>query len=93
MRIAQHETVELIRRERKPMADRAYLVVRAVVADPADRPTFDRWFADEHLPEASKAFGAPRAWRARRCTDPAVHCTFCSFDSVAAAEAIPQAGG
>jgi hypothetical protein len=70
------------------MADRAYLVVRAVVADPADRPAFDRWYADEHLPDAMKAFGALHAWRAWSRTDPAVHYAFYSFDSVASAEAI-----
>ena len=70
------------------MADRAYLVVRAIVADPAERPAFDRWYADEHLPDAMKAFGALHAWRAWSRTDPAVHCAFYSFDSVASAEAI-----
>jgi hypothetical protein len=72
----------------KAMADRAYLVVRAVVADAADRAAFDRWYADEHLPDASKAFGALHAWRAWSRTDPTVHCAFYSFDSVETAEAI-----
>jgi hypothetical protein len=54
------------------MADRAYLVVRAVVADPADRPAFDPL----------------HAWRAWSRTDPAVHCAFYAFDSVQSAEAI-----
>lgn len=70
------------------MADAAYLVVRAVVADAADRPAFDRWYRDEHLPDARKAFAAAHAWRAWSRTDPAVHCAFYAFDSVAAAEAI-----
>jgi hypothetical protein len=70
------------------MADQAYLVVRAVVADPADRSAFDRWYADEHLPDALKAFHALHAWRAWSRTDPAVHCAFYAFDSVASAEAI-----
>jgi len=35
----------------------AWLVVRAVVADAADRAPFDRWYRDEHLPDAVKAFG------------------------------------
>ena len=70
------------------MANRGYLVVRAVVADPADRASFDQWYADEHLPDAMKAFGAQHAWRAWSCTDPAVHSAFYSFDSVASAEAI-----
>ena len=36
----------------------AYLVVRAVVADPADRAAFDHWYRTEHLPDAMKAFKA-----------------------------------
>jgi len=70
------------------MADRAYLVVRAIVASPADRPAFDRWYADEHLPDAQKAFNAQHAWRAWSRTDPAIHYAFYSFDSVESAEAI-----
>lgn len=70
------------------MADKAYFVVRAVVPDAADRPAFDRWYATEHLPDAVKAFAARHAWRAWSRTDPAVHCAFYAFDSVAAAEAI-----
>ena len=70
------------------MTNRAYLVVRAVVADAADRPGFDRWYADEHLPDAVSAFNALQAWRAWSRTDPAVHCAFYAFDSVDAAEAV-----
>jgi hypothetical protein len=70
------------------MADRGYLVVRAVVADTADRAPFDRWYADEHLPDAMKAFGALHAWRAWSHTDPSVHYAFYSFDSVETTEAI-----
>lgn len=70
------------------MADKAYFVVRAVVPDAADRPAFDRWYATEHLPDAVRAFAARHAWRAWSRTDPAVHCAFYAFDSVAAAEAI-----
>jgi hypothetical protein len=67
---------------------KAYLVVRATVADAADRPAFDRWYHDEHLPDAVKAFNAASAWRAWSRTDPAVHCAFYAFESVEAAEAI-----
>jgi hypothetical protein len=38
-------------------------VVRAVVADPADRATFDDWYRREHLPNAAEAFAAQTAWR------------------------------
>jgi hypothetical protein len=70
------------------MTNRAYLVVRAVVADAADRPGFDRWYADEHLPDAVSAFNALQAWRAWSRTDPAVHYAFYAFGSVDAAEAV-----
>ena len=33
-------------------AKKGYLVVRAVVAEPTDRPRFDRWYEEEHLPDA-----------------------------------------
>ncbi|HEY1931799.1 MAG TPA: hypothetical protein VGG99_07305 [Acetobacteraceae bacterium] len=65
----------------------AYLVVRAVVADPADRADFDRWYRDEHLPDALRAFAARAAWRTWSVTDPAVHCAFYRFDNVAAVNA------
>lgn len=70
------------------MAAQAYLVVRATVPDAADRPAFDAWYRREHLPDAMKAFAAESAWRAWSRTDPAVHCAFYAFESVAAAEAI-----
>jgi hypothetical protein len=50
-----------------------YFIVRATVADPAQRAAFDRWYAHEHLPDALKSFGAQRAWRFWSDTDPAVH--------------------
>ena len=65
----------------------AYLVVRAVVPDPADRADFDRWYHAEHLPDALRAFAAQSAWRGWSKSDPAVHCAyyrFASADDVAA---------
>jgi hypothetical protein len=66
----------------------AWLVVRAVVADATDRAAFDRWYRDEHLPDAVRAFGAGTAWRGWSRTDPSVHCACYGFDSVAAVDAI-----
>lgn len=60
----------------------AWLVVRATVADPADRPRFDRWYRDEHLPDATKAFGVSTAWRGWSQQDPAVHCAHYRFPSL-----------
>ena len=65
----------------------AWLVVRAVVPDTADRADFDRWYRTEHLPDALRAFSARAAWRGWSRNDPATHCAFYRFDSVATAEA------
>ncbi len=64
----------------------AYLIVRAVVADPGDRSAFDTWYRDEHLPDAIKAFGAASAMRGWSTTDPSVHTAFYRFASLAAAQ-------
>jgi hypothetical protein len=61
---------------------KAWLVVRAVVANPSDRPRFDQWYRTEHLPDAAKAFAARAAWRAWSQTDPSVHCAFYQFDTL-----------
>ena len=63
------------------MAD-AWLVVRAVVANPADRAAFDEWYRREHLPDAVKAFSARAAWRAWSTIDPSVHCAYYRFESL-----------
>ena len=70
------------------MATRIYFVVRAVIADPADRAPFDHWYQTEHLPDAMQAFGVSHAFRAWNRTDPSVHCAFYEFPSLAAAEAL-----
>jgi hypothetical protein len=69
------------------MPGKAYLVVRAVVAE-ADRRDFDHWYRTEHLPDAVKAFAALRAWRGWSRTDPSAHLAFYQFSDVAAVEAI-----
>jgi chaperone required for assembly of F1-ATPase len=38
---------------------KAFFMVRAVVADPADRPGFDTWYEKEHLPDALAALREP----------------------------------
>ena len=40
----------------------ASFIVRAQVMDASVKEAFDRWYEDEHLPDAVKAFGARRAW-------------------------------
>jgi len=64
-------------------------VVRARIEDPSLRDAFDRWYQDDHLPAAVKAFGARSAWRAWSEDDPAVHVAVYEFDDVAQARAIP----
>ncbi|MEA2899603.1 MAG: hypothetical protein QOJ84_5218, partial [Bradyrhizobium sp.] len=50
-----------------------FFVVRATVSDPAKRAAFDAWYANEHMPDAVKTFGAEKAWRFWSVSDPAVH--------------------
>lgn len=66
----------------------AYLVVRAVVANPADRAAFDTWYRTEHLPDALKAFSAVSAMRGWSTADPSVHTAYYRFDTVDAVHAI-----
>ena len=66
----------------------AWLVVRAVVSDPADRAAFDHWYRTEHLPDAARAFNARAAWRGWSQSDPAVHCAFYRFADLATVQAI-----
>jgi hypothetical protein len=66
----------------------AYLIVRAVVTESADRPPFDHWYRTEHLPDALKAFNAVSAMRGWSTQDPSVHVAFYRFASLEAAQAI-----
>jgi len=52
---------------------KAYFVVRATLTDPDRRGAFDRWYQNEHLPDASKSFGVMRAWRFWSLTEPSLH--------------------
>ena len=66
----------------------AWLVVRATVANAADRPAFDRWYATEHLPDAVKAFNVAKAWRGWSQNDPSTHSAFYQFGSLDALNAV-----
>jgi hypothetical protein len=61
----------------------AFFVVRATVIDPTRRAAFDRWYQDEHLPDAAKSFGVKKAWRFWNLADPAVHQATYQFDDEA----------
>jgi len=66
----------------------AYFIVRAQVLDAAVRDDFDRWYRDEHLPDALKGFHARRAWRGWSAVDASVHHAVYEFDDMARAQAI-----
>jgi len=66
----------------------AYFIVRAQVVDATVKNDFDRWYQDEHLPDALKAFKAKRAYRGWSQLDASVHYAFYEFDDVASACAI-----
>ncbi len=66
----------------------AYLIVRAEVVDASTHEAFDRWYQDEHLPDARAAFDARRAWRGWSAVDANVHYAVYEFDDVASAQAI-----
>lgn len=61
---------------------KALFMVRAEVKDAADREAFDRWYRDEHLPDAVKAFHAQRGWRAWSRSEPGLHYAFYEFESL-----------
>lgn len=67
----------------------ASFIVRAQVMDASVKEAFDRWYQDEHLPDAVKAFGAQRAWRGWSEVDPSVHYAVYEFDDIAKLRAIP----
>ena len=75
------------------MNGKGIFVVRAVVANPDDRPGFDKWYETEHLPDALKAFSALRAWRIWSRSDPSVHIAFYEFPNAAAADAVQSSEG
>ncbi len=60
----------------------AYLIVRAEVSE-SDRDAFDRWYAEEHLPDAKAAFSVEKAFRG--WGDDGVHVAFYRFADLAAA--------
>jgi hypothetical protein len=71
----------------------AYLIVRAIVANPADRAPFDHWYRTEHLPDAASAFAAVSAMRGWSSLDPSVHTAFYRFATLQAAQAASDSDG
>ena len=71
----------------------ACFMVRAQIAADVVKKDFDRWYGEEHLPDALKTFKAKRAWRAWSALEPSVHYAFYEFESMAAARAIEGSPG
>lgn len=69
----------------------ALLIVRAEVAE-ADRADFDRWYADEHLPDAVRTFGALSARRGWLDGE-GVHLAFYDFPDAASGRAAVASEG
>jgi len=65
----------------------AFLIVRAEVPE-ADREAFDRWYQNEHLPDAVKAFKSISAERGWSDVDPGVHMAFYEFEDLARVRAV-----
>ena len=68
----------------------AHLIVRAEVRDPDARDPFDRWYEEEHLPQAVRDFGAEHAKRGWSDVEPNVHYAFYRFSDLAAARAVGE---
>jgi hypothetical protein len=62
----------------------AFFVVRATVTDPARRAAFDKWYQDEHLPDATISWGVKKAWRCWGLSDPSLHQATYQFEDEAA---------
>ena len=65
----------------------ATLMVRAEVGS-EDRDAFDRWYQEEHLPDAVKAFGALAAWRGWSDVEPGLHYAFYEMESLERLQAL-----
>lgn len=65
----------------------AFLIVRAEVPE-ADRDAFDRWYENEHLPDAVKAFKSISATRGWSDVEPGVHMAFYEFPDLARVRAV-----
>lgn len=64
-------------------ANKAYFMVRAQVADPADRQAFDHWYATHYVPMAMDRFRCEKGWRFRSRSDPSVHYALYQFADMA----------
>jgi hypothetical protein len=63
-------------------ANKAYFMVRAQVANEADRAKFDEWYGTHHVPLAMEKLRAEKAWRYWSRNDPAVHYALYQFSDI-----------
>ena len=70
----------------------AWFIVRAQLVDASVKDAFDRWYRDEHLPEAVRDFKARRGWRGWSALDPMVHYAYYEFETLEQAKAVPGSG-
>ena len=66
----------------------ALFIVRAEINDASDREPFDRWYEQEHLPQAAAAFQVVRAWRGWSEVNPAIHYAFYEFPDLSATQVV-----
>ena len=71
----------------------AVFIVKARVVDASVKDAFDRWYQDEHLPDAVKTFGAKAAWRGWSDAEPSVHYAVYEFGSIEQVRALKGSAG
>ena len=64
--------------------NKAYLMIRAQVANEPDRAKFDHWYATHHLPLAMDKFRAEKGWWLWSRSDPSVHYALYQFSDMTA---------
>jgi hypothetical protein len=74
-------------------ANKAYFMVRAQVANEADRARFDQWYGGHHVPLAMKYFEAEAGWRFWSRSDPSVHYAMYQLPDMATLRALVEAPG
>lgn len=61
----------------------AHLIVRSVLTESDARDAFDRWYGEDHMPQAISAFRPNRCWRSWSALDSAVHYANYEFSDIA----------
>ena len=67
----------------------ACFIIRARVVNAADKDAFERWYRDEHFPDALKAFGVKRGWRGWSDLEPLLHYACYEFETLEQLRALP----